>query len=161
MQNLNNSFNRSDFTDDLNSESAVATLPIADQKPNRGMIYDNKSTNNSMPTGRNTFAFWMIVSIIFVMTIGNLILTMTIIGVLRLGKGMEFMEMVPEAETIKFFGVTDFDRLYKKDGVIEGFADVPMNITGYIVELTHTMHFGDKFFPSFTQLKIRMLQSIL
>lgn len=131
MQNFNNSLNRSDFTDDLNSESAVATLP--DHKNNRRMIYDNKSTNNSVPTGRNTFAFWVIVSIIFIMTIGNLILTMTIIGVLRLGKGMEFMEMVPEAETIKFFGVTDFDRLYKKDGVIEGFADVPMNITGYVV----------------------------
>lgn len=127
MQHFNNSLNRSDFTDD----SAVATLP--DHKNNRRMIYDNKSTNNSVPTGRNTFAFWVIVSIIFIMTIGNLILTMTIIGVLRLGKGMEFMEMVPEAETIKFFGVTDFDRLYKKDGVIEGFADVPMNITGYVV----------------------------
>lgn len=130
MHNFN-SLNRSDFTDDLNSDSAVTTLPMSDHKNNRAMIYDGKSANNnSVPTGRNTFAFWMIVSIIFIMTIGNLILTMTIIGVLRLGKGMEFMEMVPEAETIKFFGDTDFDRLYKKDGIIEGFADVPMNITG-------------------------------
>lgn len=135
MQNLNNSLNRSDFTDDLNSDSAVTTLPMNDNKSNRRMIYDNKSTNNAVPTGRNTFAFWMIVSIIFIMTIGNLILTMTIIGVLRLGKGMEFMEMVPEAETVKFFGVTDFDRLYKKDGIIEGFADVPMKITGYVAQL--------------------------
>lgn len=132
MQNFDNSLNRSGYTDDLNSESAVATFPITDQRNmSRGMNYDQKS-NNSLPTGRNTFAFWVIVSIIFIMTIGNLILTMTIIGVLRLGKGMAFMEMVPEAETIKFFGVTDFDRIYKKDGVIEGFADVPMNITGWI-----------------------------
>lgn len=127
------SLNRSGYTDDLNSESAVATLPISDQK---NINYATKSTIYSVPTGRNTFAFWVIVSIIFIMTIGNLILTMTIIGVLRLGKGMEFMEMVPEAETIKFFGITDFDRLYKKDGVIEGFADVPMKITGSITTQT-------------------------
>ncbi|KAJ6635645.1 Beta-sarcoglycan [Pseudolycoriella hygida] len=122
---FNNSLHQNNFTADLNSESATCPKSIG----RREMICDNKSTYNSDPAGRNTFAFWVIVCIIFIMTIGNLILTMTIIGVLRLGKGMEFMEMVPEAETIKFFGVTDFDRLYKKDGVIEGFADVPMNIT--------------------------------
>lgn len=97
MQNFDNSLNRSGYSDDLNSES-VATFPISGQRNmNRGMNYDKKSTSNSVPTGRNTFAFWVIVSIIFIMTIGNLILTMTIIGVLRLGKGMAFMEMVPEA----------------------------------------------------------------
>lgn len=141
MQNIHSSLNRSAFSDDLSSESAVATLPMADQKNNRNMIYDNKSTNNPAPPGMNTFAFWLIVSIIFIMTIGNLILTMTIIGVLRLGKGMEFMEMVPEAETVKFFGVTDFDRLYKKDGIIEGFADVPMNIAGCVLDFFILMHF--------------------
>lgn len=44
-------------------------------------------------TGRHTFAFWTIVWLIFVLTVGNLILTLTIIGVLRLGRGMEFMEV--------------------------------------------------------------------
>lgn len=131
MQNFNNSLNRSTFKDDVNSDSGVIAHPRTDQKNHRTQLHDNKSTvNDSVPT----FAFWVIVCIIFVMTIGNLILTMTIIGVLRLGRGMEFMEMVPEAETIKFFGVTDFDRLYKKDGVIEGFADVPMNITGLLTK---------------------------
>ena len=81
-------------------------------------------------SGRNTFAFWTIVWLIFVLTIGNLVLTFTIIGVLHLGKGMEFLELVPEMESIKFFGSTDLDRIYKKDGIIEGFSDVPMTITG-------------------------------
>ncbi len=138
MKTFDNSLSRSGFTGDLNSDSAV---PMSEHKSNRGMIYDNKSTDDTGSNGRNTFAFWLIVSIIFIMTIGNLILTMTIIGVLRLGKGMEFMEMVPEAETIKFFGVTDFDRLYKKDGVIEGFADVPMNITGFCAEIEVSIYF--------------------
>lgn len=38
--------------------------------------------------------------------------------------------MVPEADSVKFFGSTDLDHIYKKDGLIEGFADVPMSITG-------------------------------
>lgn len=49
-------------------------------------------SNKSM-TGRNTFAFWTIVWLIFVLAVGNLCLTLTIFGVLRLGKGMEFMEV--------------------------------------------------------------------
>lgn len=81
-------------------------------------------------TGRNSFAFWTIVTIMFVLALGNLALTMTIIGVLRMGRGMEYMELVPEADTIKFFGVTDLDRILKRDGRIEGFGDVPVSITG-------------------------------
>lgn len=81
-------------------------------------------------SGRNSFAFWTIVTIMFVLALGNLALTMTIIGVLRMGRGMEYMELVPEADTIKFFGVTDLDRILKRDGRIEGFADVPVSITG-------------------------------
>lgn len=101
----NNALNRSGYTDDLNSES-VATFPINDQRNmNPGRNRDKNSTINSVPTGRNTFAFWVIVSIIFIMTIGNLILTMTIIGVLRLGKGMAFMEMVPEAGKLFHFSL--------------------------------------------------------
>lgn len=37
---------------------------------------------------------------------------------------------MPEADSIKFFGSTDLDRIYKTDGVIEGFSDVPLTITG-------------------------------
>lgn len=44
-------------------------------------------------TGRHTFAFWTIVWLIFVLTVGNLILTLTIIGVLRLGRGMQYLEV--------------------------------------------------------------------
>lgn len=38
--------------------------------------------------------------------------------------------MVPEADSIKFFGSADLDRIYKKDGIIEGFSDIPLTITG-------------------------------
>lgn len=75
-------------------------------------------------------AFWAIVTIMFGLTLGNLALTCSIIGVLRLGHGIGHMELVPEAHTIKFTGATELDRVYKRDGRIEGFADVPVSITG-------------------------------
>lgn len=146
LQNENSTFIRRpspNFSEDGNSESAMTTLPIGDkshQQPSNygldlggkgGNAYQMMSTEvDTQLTGRNTFAFWTIVTIIFVLTIGNLVLTMTIIGVLRLGRGMEHLELVPEADSIKFYGITDLDRVYKKDGLIEGFSDVPVTITG-------------------------------
>lgn len=44
-------------------------------------------------TQRHTFAFWTIVWLIFVLAVGNLILTITIFGVLKLGRGMAFLEV--------------------------------------------------------------------
>ncbi|CAK1587467.1 unnamed protein product [Parnassius mnemosyne] len=94
--------------------------------------YSDKNGNNvtkSMQTGRKTFAFWTLVCLLFVLAIGNLILTFTILAVLRLGHGMESMEFLPEHNAIKFFGETDLDHMYKRDGLIEGFRDTPMSIT--------------------------------
>lgn len=92
--------------------------------------FGGRFVDSKMPSQRNTFACWAIVTIMTVLALGNLALTMTIIGVLRLGKGMQYMEFVPEANAIKFTGVTDLDRVYKRDGRIEGFEDVPVSITG-------------------------------
>lgn len=126
------------FSEDGNSESAMTTLPMTEKRiqnhssDNKGAAYQmmiNDAIANTHLTGRNTFAFWTIVSIIFILTVGNLILTITIIGVLRLGKGMEYLELVPEADSVKFYGETDLDRIYKKDGIIEGFADMPVTVT--------------------------------
>lgn len=44
-------------------------------------------------SNRNTLAFWIIVWLISVLTIGNLLITLTIFGVLKLGKGMEYLEV--------------------------------------------------------------------
>lgn len=44
-------------------------------------------------SNRNTLAFWIIVWLISILTIGNLVLTLTIFGVLKLGKGMEYLEV--------------------------------------------------------------------
>lgn len=78
--------------------------------------------------GRKTFAFWALVGLLFILAVGNLILTMTILGVLRLGQGMQSLELVPEENSLKFFGYTDLDYVYKRDGLIEGYENIPLHI---------------------------------
>ncbi|CAF4939840.1 unnamed protein product [Pieris macdunnoughi] len=93
--------------------------------------YSDKNGNDvckNVYKGRKTFAFWTLVCLLFVLAIGNLILTFTILAVLRLGQGLESMEFLPEHNAIKFFGETNLDHLYKKDGLIESFKDVPMSV---------------------------------
>ncbi|XP_059622166.1 uncharacterized protein LOC132265464 [Phlebotomus argentipes] len=141
MANLDNTFVRSaspQFSDD-GDDSGMATLPIGDASsyPQSTSHTYNPPKVNYLPEdgadylkGRNTCAFWVLVILLIILTIGNLALTLTIVGILRLGRGMEFMELVPEADTVKFFGNTDLDRVYKKDGLLEGFTDVPLTISG-------------------------------
>ncbi|KAG6459979.1 uncharacterized protein LOC115449853 [Manduca sexta] len=94
--------------------------------------YSDKNGNDVTKTvhkGRKTFAFWTLVCLLFVLAIGNLILTFTILAVLRLGQGLESMEFLPEHNALKFFGDTDLDHIYKRDGLIESFRDVPMTVS--------------------------------
>lgn len=80
--------------------------------------------------GRKTFLFWALVFLIFILAVGNLFLTMLILGVLRLANGMESLELVSQESTINFFGSVDLGSVYKHDGLLEGFADDPVEIVG-------------------------------
>ncbi|KAJ8880561.1 hypothetical protein PR048_017031 [Dryococelus australis] len=80
--------------------------------------------------GRKTYAFWTLVMLLFFLAMGNLLLTFIILGVLRLGQGMESLELIPEESTIMFYGTTDLDRVYKRDGRLEGFGNSPVEVTG-------------------------------
>lgn len=42
---------------------------------------------------------------------------------------MQSIELVPESETIKLFGEIDLDHIYKRDGIIEGYEDEPVEVT--------------------------------
>ncbi|XP_013183155.1 uncharacterized protein LOC106129208 [Amyelois transitella] len=99
-------------------------------KPNKN--YSDKNGNDvskNMHRGRKTFAFWTLVVLLFALAIGNLVLTFTILAVLRLGQGMESMEFLPEHNAIKFFGETDLEHVYKRDGLIESFKDTPLSLS--------------------------------
>ncbi|EDS29487.1 beta-sarcoglycan [Culex quinquefasciatus] len=79
---------------------------------------------------KNSFAFWIVIILLFSLALGNLCLTLTIAGVLKIYKGMENIELIQGAETVKFFGNIDFDRVLKVDGKLEGFHEEPVEISG-------------------------------
>ncbi|XP_058450645.1 beta-sarcoglycan [Malaya genurostris] len=79
---------------------------------------------------KNSFAFWIVIILLFSLALGNLCLTLAITGILKIYKGMENIEVIQSEEAVKFFGNIDFDRVYKRDGKLEGFYDEPMEITG-------------------------------
>lgn len=59
--------------------------------------YSDKNGNDVMKSvkkGRKTFAFWTLVCLLFTLAIGNLILTFTILAVLRLGHGNYFIYLL-------------------------------------------------------------------
>lgn len=78
-----------------------AERALITKTPTQSQVFLNKSTGNiknysdkngndvtkSVHKGRKTFAFWTLVCLLFALAIGNLILTFTILAVLRLGQG--------------------------------------------------------------------------
>lgn len=61
--------------------------------------------------GRKTFAFWTLLVLLFILVIGNLILTVTIIGVLKLGHGKFKQILLYEMNFITILIVSRFDIL--------------------------------------------------
>jgi beta-sarcoglycan len=88
------------------------------------------SLNKTGLRGRKTYAFWTLVGLLSVLAWANMILTALIFQVLRLGHGLESLEIIPEQSLVKFFGVSDLGKVYKPDGVIEGFREEPMSVEG-------------------------------
>ncbi|KAJ8921908.1 hypothetical protein NQ315_008541 [Exocentrus adspersus] len=117
------------------------SVSIRDKTPLNRSVPKNNNNNNFVSgyapvestkppaRGRKTFAFWTLVGLLFILAIGNLILTLTILAVLRLGQGMESIELIPQDGTIKLLGNIDLDHIYKRDGVMEGYQDEPIEIT--------------------------------
>ncbi|XP_071451311.1 uncharacterized protein Scgbeta isoform X2 [Hetaerina americana] len=80
--------------------------------------------------GRKTFVLWALVLLLFALAAANLCLTLTVLGVLRVGHGMEAIEFLSELGILKFRGIADLDRVTKRDGRIQGFAGSPVEISG-------------------------------
>ncbi|ALC46568.1 Scgbeta [Drosophila busckii] len=144
------------YSDEANSDSALSiTLPLEaldmelelmeqermemdsndfdyfDEKSDA--LYDDDSCSHLYPSpvrqGRNSFAFWMVVVTLLLLTVGNMIITIAIMGVLRLGKGIQGMELIPEVDLIKLYGETDLDRVQGNPIGLHGFANVPVTVS--------------------------------
>lgn len=127
-------FNDVSDNEDINvKQNTFSTQQLL--KNNNNNFSTNKNCNDNYMKhgsirGRKTFAFWTLVCLLLFLAFGNLILTLTILGVLRLGHGMSSLELVPEAQAVKFFGNTDLGHVYKVDGKLSGYSDVPVEING-------------------------------
>lgn len=79
---------------------------------------------------QKTYIFWLLILIIFFMAAVNFTILVIMINVLRIGEGMESMEMLSNEEIIKLYGDTDFDYVLYDNGVLKGFQDIPIQING-------------------------------
>lgn len=71
---------------------------------------------------RGTCLFWVIVYLLFAVCICNVALTIYLISVFEIGKGMRYIEVVDD-QIMSFYGDVDLGVLTKLDGLIEGFTD--------------------------------------
>ncbi|KAJ8686530.1 hypothetical protein QAD02_022324 [Eretmocerus hayati] len=86
-------------------------------------------TSSNDEKQKNQF-LWMLTLILSFIGFCNLILNLTILVVLRVGQGMESLEIIPEQDLIKFYGSTDLDKVCLHKGICEGFGDEPVELMG-------------------------------
>lgn len=58
----------------------------------------------------------------------NFTVLVIMINVLRIGEGMESMEMLSKEEIIKLYGDTDFDYIVYNEESLKGFQDIPLQV---------------------------------
>ncbi|KAK7070706.1 hypothetical protein SK128_019182 [Halocaridina rubra] len=108
-----------------------ATLTRQSRSTNRTASSEREtvSKRSEMNRGESGF-FWGIVAVLLILASGNLLLTFFAMGVLRLGYGMESIEFLPGSSAVKFYGRTDLGNIFKRDGIIHSYSDVPFSIQG-------------------------------
>ena len=80
----------------------------------------------------NLFGFWLFATSMFVFSVLNLLILLSIVSVLKMGPstGLEFFEFISTPKSVtKFFGDVDFDKIFLRQSLIESFQDQPIEIT--------------------------------
>ncbi|KAH0554585.1 uncharacterized protein LOC123263566 [Cotesia glomerata] len=85
---------------------------------------------SSFDSEKKRYCLWTLTFILAMIGFSNLLLSITIISVLRVSQGMESLEIIPSENLVKFFGKTDLDRVCVEEGVCQGYGDEPMELTG-------------------------------
>ncbi|KAM7291054.1 beta-sarcoglycan [Ixodes scapularis] len=80
--------------------------------------------------GRKALLFYGLVVGLFIVSLANLAVTMMLVGVLRIGYGMESLEFLPGAQLVRFLNNADLGRVILHKGVIGAFKDSDLTITG-------------------------------
>ncbi|XP_043468861.1 uncharacterized protein LOC122502738 [Leptopilina heterotoma] len=91
--------------------------------------YEMKNYHEDEGKGDN-HCLWMFTLILGIIGFCNLLLSTTIIFVLRVSQGMEALEVIPDENIVKFYGNTDLDRVCLERGICEGYGDEPIELSG-------------------------------
>ncbi|KAL1461849.1 hypothetical protein WDU94_013716 [Cyamophila willieti] len=70
------------------------------------------------------------IGLLYAFALFNMFLTLGLMAMLRIGWGMEAMEMMPVLKMVKFYGDIDLGKLYKDDGYFSSFKDSGLRVTG-------------------------------
>lgn len=96
-----------------------------------------------------------------VVAIVSLCTTIMLMIVLRFTTKMESIEFLTDRELTKLIGNIDLDEMYKVDGILEGFNDIPLALGSENDNiLLHIVNLEDKRKISITILFILLLISI-
>lgn len=71
-------------------------------------MHEDKKTSNKR------YCLWVLTFLLTVVGLCNLLLSITVITVLRISRGMEALEIIPDENLIKFYGRTDLDKVNVK-----------------------------------------------
>ncbi|XP_077558669.1 sarcoglycan beta isoform X3 [Haemaphysalis longicornis] len=92
-------------------------------------VFEN-SLHKTGLRGRKAFLFYGLVVGLFVVSLANLAVTVMLLGVLRIGYGMESLEFLPTGRLLRFLSNADLGTVVPHQGVIGGFKDTDLHITG-------------------------------
>uniref|UniRef100_T1J3F8 Beta-sarcoglycan n=1 Tax=Strigamia maritima TaxID=126957 RepID=T1J3F8_STRMM len=80
--------------------------------------------------GRKSFLVYGVVALLFLVVLGNLLVTLILLSVLRIGYGMEGLEFLPSGDLLKFLVPSDLNYVIPAQGIIGGFINRDLNIYG-------------------------------
>lgn len=84
---------------------------------------ETKIPDQSHKKGSNgSCLFWIIIYTLFAVCVLNVFLTLYLISVFEIGKGMKYIEVI-DSDVMNFYGSVDLDHVYKLDGLLEGFSE--------------------------------------
>ncbi|XP_011297043.1 uncharacterized protein Scgbeta [Fopius arisanus] len=91
----------------------------------------HRQSSSSFDPEKKRYCLWTLTCILAVIGLCNLLLSITIIDVLRVSRGMESLEVIPEESLVKFFGNTDLDHVCVERGICQGYGDEPVEFSGH------------------------------
>ncbi|KAF7997083.1 hypothetical protein HCN44_005360 [Aphidius gifuensis] len=93
-------------------------------------IISHMQSLTSYDHDKKRYCLWTLTLILAILGILNMLMSIVIMHVLRVSKGMESLEIISDKNLMKFYGRTDLDNIYLEKGIVEGYGNIPMTLNG-------------------------------